>query len=91
MRKSPQPTIDWQGDRLGKTADQMERYFAQHPGSPSAVRRPQLSHRGGTFVVLLGRNLQNGIAGLGNTVEAALRAFDVQYVRAVRPPTKTTK
>jgi hypothetical protein len=61
----------------------MERYCTLHPHSPSAVRRPQLSRRRGTFVVLLGHTLENGIVGIGNTVENALRAFDLQYLRAL--------
>jgi hypothetical protein len=60
----------------------MERYCILHPRSPSAVRRPHLSRRRGTFVVLLGHSLENGIVGIGNTVENALRAFDLQYRRA---------
>ena len=75
-------------DPISDIVDQMERYCADHPRSPSAVRRPQLSRRGRTFVALLGRNLQSGIAGIGNTVEAALRAFDLQYLRALQPPQK---
>ena len=60
----------------------MERYCTLHPRSPSAVRRPQLSRRRGTFIVLLGHSFDNGIVGIGNTVENALRAFDLQYQRA---------
>jgi hypothetical protein len=66
-------------------SDRMERYCVLHPRSPSAVRRPQLSRRRGTFVVLLGHSLENGIVGIGNTVENALRAFDLQYLRAFEP------
>jgi hypothetical protein len=62
--------------------DRMERYCDLHPRSPSAVRRPQLSRRRGTFIVLLGHSLDNGVVGIGNTVENALRAFDLQYSRA---------
>ena len=65
--------------------DRMERYCTLHPRSPSAVRRPQLSRRRGTFVVLLGHSRENGIVGIGNTVENALRAFDLQYLRALEP------
>src|SRR5437868_795221 len=65
--------------------DRMERYCALHPRSPSAMRRPQLSRRRSTFVVLLGHSLENGIVGIGNTVENALRAFDLQYLRAFEP------
>jgi hypothetical protein len=63
-----------------------ELYFAAHPGSPAAVRRPQLSIRSGIWVAVLGRNVQNGIVGVGATVETALRAFDDQYLAALRPP-----
>ena len=61
-------------------------YFATHPGSPSAVRSPKLSRRCGVWVALLGRNLREGIAGMGPTVETALRAFDVHYLNALRRP-----
>jgi hypothetical protein len=63
--------------------DRMERYCTLHPRSPSAVRRPQLSRRRGTFIALLEYSLENGIVGIGNTVENALRAFDLQYLRAL--------
>jgi len=76
---------------LAEIFDQMEQYCADHPRSPSAVRRPQLSRRGRTFIALLGRNLQSGIAGIGNTVEGALRAFDLQYLRALQPPPRKVK
>jgi len=65
---------------------QVEHYFVDHPGSPSAVRRPKIFRQGDTFIVLLGRDVQHGIVGLGNTVENALRAFDLQYCNALRPP-----
>ena len=65
---------------------QVEQYLVDHPGSPSAVRRPKIFREGNTFIVLLGRDVQHGIVGLGNTVENALRAFDLQYCNALRPP-----
>src|SRR5438105_12172380 len=64
----------------------MEQYFADHPRSPSAVRQPKVSKEGDTFIALLGRDLQHGIVGLGNTLENALRAFDSQYLSMLRPP-----
>jgi hypothetical protein len=64
----------------------MELYCVEHPGSPAAVRRPQISMRGGTCVALLGPDLRRGIAGMGSTVRAALRAFDTEYLNALRPP-----
>ena len=65
---------------------QVEQYILDHPQSPSAVRRPKIFREGDTFIVLLGRDVQHGIVGLGNTVENALRAFDLQYCDALRPP-----
>jgi hypothetical protein len=63
---------------------EMERYCAAHPGSPAAVRRPRLSIRGRTFVALLGPTIEEGIAGFGDSVRAALRSFDAQYSRSSR-------
>ena len=65
---------------------EMQRYCAAHPNSPVAIRHPQLSIRGRTFVALLGPAIEQGIAGFGDSAEAALRAFDVQYSRSLRPP-----
>ena len=61
-------------------------YIAAHPRSPSAVRRPKLSLRSGTWIAILGPNIEDGIVGIGATVEAALRAFDAQYLAALRRP-----
>ena len=66
--------------------ERMELYFAAHPGSPAAVRRPRLVKRGKMWVALLGPNMRDGVVGLGGNVEAALRAFDAQYLRMLRPP-----
>ena len=65
---------------------EMERYCAAHPRSPAAVHRPRLSIRGRTFVALLGPAIEEGIAGFGDSVEAALRAFDVQYSCSLTSP-----
>jgi hypothetical protein len=70
--------------------EQMELYFEAHPGSPSAVRRPRLSVRGDLWIALLGPSVEEGIVGIGPTVTAALRAFDVQYLAGLRPPAKMT-
>jgi hypothetical protein len=64
---------------------EMERYCAVHPHSPSAVRRPSLSVRSGLWIALLGPSVEEGIVGIGSTVEAALRAFDAQYLAGFRP------
>ena len=73
-------------DQTLAAMQEMERYCAAHPGSPAAVRRPGLSIRGRTFVALLGPTIEEGIAGFGDTVAAALRAFDVQYRCTLRSP-----
>jgi hypothetical protein len=41
-------------------------------------------------VALLGRSVADGIAGFGPTIEAALRAFDAQYINALRPSAEVT-
>jgi hypothetical protein len=76
--------------KLNKSAmnERAELYFLAHPGSPSAVRRPRLFARSGVWVALLGHTVREGISGFGPTVEAALRAFDVQYLSALRPPSE---
>ena len=66
--------------------ERMELYRSAHPGSPSAMQRPRLSKRGDVWIALLGPNVQNGIVGLGLTVEGALRAFDARYLSSVQPP-----
>lgn len=63
-----------------------ELYYETHPGSPSAVRLPKLFIRSGVWTALLGRSVRDGIAGFGPTIEAALRAFDVQYLHTLHPP-----
>ncbi len=65
---------------------EMARYCAKHPRSPTAVRKPRLMLRGRSWVALLGYTLQDGVAGIGTTVGAALRAFDVQYHNSLKPP-----
>jgi hypothetical protein len=67
----------------------MELYCELHPGSPSAVRRPRVLFRAGVWMALLGRSVREGIVGFGSTVEAALRAFDSQYLETLRPPVQT--
>src|SRR5262249_34713714 len=59
---------------------EMGSYCAAHPSSPSAVRRLALSIRSGLWIALLGPSVEEGIFGIGSTVEAALRAFDRQYM-----------
>jgi hypothetical protein len=73
-------------DYAAASVEEMEQYSVQHPGSPSAVRRPQLFFRGDLWIALLGPNMEEGIVGIGSTVWAALRAFDAQYFAGQRSP-----
>ena len=73
-------------DQTLMAIQEMERYCSAHPNSPAAIRHPRLSIRGQTFVALLGPSIEEGIAGFGDTVQAALRAFDLQYSRSLMPP-----
>jgi|SRR5207237_4034534 len=66
--------------------EEMQLYCAAHPGSPSAVRRPQLLMRRQLWIALLGPSVEEGIIGIGATVAAALRAFDVQYLAGLHQP-----
>jgi hypothetical protein len=63
-----------------------ELYCELHPGSPSAVRAPKIFVRSGIWTALLGKSVRDGIAGFGPTVEAALSAFDRQYLTYLRQP-----
>jgi len=73
-------------DYAAASAEEMEHYCVQHPGSPSALRRPQLFVRGDLWIALLGPNVEEGIVGIGSTVWAALRAFDAQYLAGQHSP-----
>jgi len=73
-------------DYAAASAEEMEHYCAKLPGSPSAVRRPQLFVRGDLWIALLGPNVEEGIVGIGSTVWAALRAFDAQYLAGQASP-----
>jgi hypothetical protein len=69
----------------GAIQDRVELYYAANPGGAAARRRPRVTKQGGTWVVILGPNVTQGVVGIGNTVEGALRAFDTQYVYHLRP------
>ncbi len=47
---------------------------------PSAIYRPALSPDGDKWCALYGLNLQEGVAGFGDTPDAAMRAFDAAWV-----------
>src|SRR6266404_5145041 len=76
-------------DYAAAAMEQMELYCVARPGSPSAVRRPRLSFRSELWIAVLGPSVEEGIVGIGPTVVAALRAFDVQYLAGLRPAVET--
>src|SRR2546423_14235940 len=78
-------------DYASAAVEQMELYYAAHPGSPSAVRRPRLSFRSELWIALLGPSMEEGIVGIGPTIGAALRAFDAQYLTGLRPPSQASR
>jgi hypothetical protein len=76
-------------DPMRAATEQMKVYCGAHPDSPSAVRRPRLFIRDELWVALLGPNAEEGVVGIGSTVEAALSAFDSQYRTGSRPTPKS--
>ena len=77
-------------DRATAAAEKAQLYYIAHATSPSAVRRPRLSVRSGTWIALLGQSVPDGIGGFGATIERALRAFDAQYLAALRAPVEAS-
>jgi hypothetical protein len=59
--------------------EEMIKYCAAHPKSPTATRRPQLSFRNELWIAFLGSSGTEGIVGIGSTVEEALRSFDNRH------------
>ena len=54
--------------------------------APSAVYRPELSIDGNQWCALYGANLQDGIAGFGDTPAAAMREFDKAWATSKAGP-----
>jgi len=78
-------------DPASAGAEEMKAYCAAHPGSPTAARRPQLLIRSDFWIAQLGTDDAEGIVGIGRTVEAALEAFDSEYLARLRPPPRSAK
>lgn len=52
---------------------------------PSVLFRPTLSADGSMWCALLGDNLQEGVAGFGETPDKAMRAFDEAFTKERTP------
>jgi hypothetical protein len=63
---------------------EMERYCAEHPRGAVARRRPRLFARGRSWVALHSKPFQDEVAAIGDSVRAALRAFDLESLDASR-------
>jgi len=72
-------------DQAFEAMERMDEYCAARPKSPAALRRPRLLVRGHLWIALLGPSVEEGIVGIGTSVEGALRAFDSQYTAGMRP------
>lgn len=62
-----------------------QRIAALEAQRPSVLFRPTLSIDGDQWCTLYGNNLQDGVAGFGDTPEAAMLAFDRAWVNDKTP------
>lgn len=53
--------------------------------APSAIFRPALSIDGNQWCALYGANLQDGVAGFGNSPELAMQDFDKNWTTKLGP------
>ncbi len=56
----------------------------KHAKRPSTLYKPGLSIDGNLWCALWGENLQDGVAGFGKSPEAALLAFDEDWVKELK-------
>ena len=50
---------------------------------PSIMLRPSIAIDGNQWCVLYGENLQDGVAGFGDSPEKAMRAFDCEWHKSL--------
>lgn len=55
--------------------------------TPSAIYRPRISMDGNKWCALYGENLQDGVAGFGDSPSEAMYAFDAAWVAKHRSGT----
>lgn len=58
--------------------------------APSVLFRPRLTIDGNQWCALYGDNLQDGVAGFGNSPEAAMADFDKQWSAYLPTTTNST-
>lgn len=62
------------------------RRVAEAMQRPSALYRPDISLDGNKWCALYGRDPMEGIAGFGDTVDAAMADFDKNWLSQIAPP-----
>lgn len=55
---------------------------AREQSRPCVIFRPSVYPDGDQWCALYGDNLQEGVAGFGDTPEAAMRQFDIEWLNA---------
>lgn len=82
------PDISWQVEHVKSAivaaADEWCAAGREH-ARPASRMRPVLSADGNQWCMLYGSNLQEGVAGFGDTPEAAATAFDKAWLSAATP------
>jgi hypothetical protein len=63
-----------------QNAQEMIRGSISEYERPSTLMRPKIAIDGNQWCALYGENLQDGVAGFGNTPEEAMRDFDKNWV-----------
>ena len=71
--------ISWQKSR----ADEAILAVAMEWQRPSVLMRPALSIDGDQWCALYGANLQDGVAGFGDSPALACAAFDAEWTRKI--------
>ena len=71
--------ISWQKSR----ADEAILAVAMEWQRPSVLMRPALSIDGNQWCALYGANLQDGVAGFGDSPALACAAFDAEWTRKI--------
>lgn len=74
---------DWAEERIVanvvQACDTITQYATNAISSPSVLYRPELSIDGNQYCFLLGSDLQSGVAGFGDTPQAAAWDFDRNF------------
>jgi hypothetical protein len=73
---------------MGMTRQILQEEFlsaAHEMQRPSVLYRPTISADGTAWCALLGDNLQEGVAGFGDTPDAAMRDFDIVFWKSPTP------